>query len=104
MVDHACTSCIHHRLASVSAGRGKPRLLRHACLDPESIAAVGGAGFKSKLYPGVSCDDARRMNDITVCGPRGLHWMPVEPAVSDVSNTTVSKTQKKTSSERRNRG
>lgn len=95
MVDRACTSCIHHCLASVSAGRGKPRLSRHVCLDPESIAAVGGDGFKPRpFFPSVSCDDARRMNDITVCGPRGLHWLPVEPAVSAVSKTTVFESQK----------
>jgi hypothetical protein len=76
MDDRACVDCIHHVLVAQRRSRGKLARMQHVCTDPASIAAIGSKNSKTKAQRGVSCDDARRMNDRTVCGPHGHHWVP----------------------------
>jgi len=74
MTDRACTECIHHQLVRKRQGR-KTEVTRHACTDEASIEALAKSKASARRA-GVSCDDARRMSEATVCGPKGLRWAP----------------------------
>lgn len=73
MVDRACTECIHHQL--VRKRQGRKQVTRHECTEPASVLALTAGKAKARRV-GVSCDDARRMNDVAVCGPRARQWAP----------------------------